>query len=298
MYRRALLSTGVAVAPAGCFGFGSGCPRSATLDLSPASDADVAAAESDSPDSLSPPECDAIDAARRDESPTMWTVPKPFSAVDYVAVDGTYYAVETAVESTAERPGYVLGLDTDGATAEGAVPFDDLPATDRAALFAALGYPGSREMARYERARSIGMGGTLASPTDDAEARSELVPDPSYDAIRIAGRAFRIEIGERRRVTVEQLRVGVRAVATTAREFATLVDERSGIDFDSRELSVEQRDIVETAIDEGDDECAPYSDAFADLQETLGWVGDTRDGVGYANYDDEWYAVDLFEAVA
>jgi hypothetical protein len=305
MRRRALLSLGLTAATAGClgpaFGFGSDCTRSASLDLSAVSDADVADAESDAPASLSPPERDALAAARHGDSPTMWTVSDPFSSTEHVVADGTYYAVDTSVESTVERPGYVLSLDTDGATADGAartVRFEDLPAVDRAALFAALGYPGTREMARYERARSIGMGGTLAYPSDDAESRSELVPEPSAEVIRIAGRDFRMEIGERRRVIVEQVRIGVREVATTPDEFAALAYERSGIDLDARDLPSAQRDIVETAIDEGYDECAPYSDAFADLQSTLGWTRGADEAVDYANYGDEWYAVDLFEAVA
>jgi len=295
--RRALLSLGLTAATAGCFGFGSGCPRSATLELEPVSDADVADAESDSPDSLSPPEHDAIDAARRDDPATMWTVADPFSSVEYV-VDGTYYAVDTAVESTVERPGYALSLDTDGATADvetRVVAFEDLPDVDRAALFAALGYPGPREMARYERAHSISMGGTLAYPTDDTESRSELVPEPSADVLRIAGRGFRIEIGDPHPVTVEQVRIDVRSVAATADEFATLVYDRYGVDLDERDLSAEQRDIVETAIGEGYDECAPYSDSFGDLQ---GKLGSTDSPYDYATYDDEWYTVDLFEAVA
>jgi len=299
--RRALLSLGLTAATAGCFGFGSGCPRSATLELAPVSDANVADAESDSPDSLSPPEHGAIDAARRDDPATMWTVADPFSSVEYVVADGTYYAVDTSVESTVERPGYALELDTDAATADGAartVTFDDLPAVDRAALFAALGYPSTRELARFERANAISIGGTLAYPSDDAESRSDLVPSPSYDVLRIAGRDFRLTVGERRAVTVERLRVTLRSVATTPDAFAAHVYERFGVDLDERDLSPEQRDIVETAIDEGYDECAPYSDSFADVQQRLGGVGGSGDSYDYANYDDDWYAVDLFEAVA
>jgi hypothetical protein len=82
-----------------------------------------------------------------------------------------------------------------------------------------------------------------------------------------------------------------------ADEFATLAYERSGTDLDDRGLTAEQRDVVETAIDERYDECEPYSEAFAGLQEMLGGLdGDGR--VDYANYGDEWYAVDLYEAVA
>ncbi|MFD1595407.1 hypothetical protein ACFR97_07590 [Haloplanus litoreus] len=169
MHRRALLSAGMAVATAGCFDFGRGCSRSATLELSAVSDADVA---------------------------------------------------------------------------------------------------------------------------DGAESRSVLVPEPSYDTLRVGGRA----------------------VASTPREFAPLVYERHGVDPADRDLSAEQRDIVETAIDEGYDECAPYSDAFAALQRTLGqrMTRETDDGSGvatipaadapervdYANYENEWYAVDLHAAAA
>jgi len=207
--------------------------------------------------------------------------------------DGTYYAVETSVAEETGRPGYSISLDAEDATSDGGVAFEDLPAVDRTALYAALGYPGPREMARYERARSISA--TLAYPTDDAEARSELVPDPAYDTLRIAGSAFRIEIGEHHPVTVERIRIGLTEVAPTSDAFATFVYDRAGVDLDDRGLTNEQRDIVETALDEGYDECAPYSGAFAELQGALGGIDSPY---GYADYGDEWYAVDLFEAVA
>jgi hypothetical protein len=100
-------------------------------------------------------------------------------------------------------------------------------------------------------------------------------------------------------VTVERFLIDVETVAETAAAFAALVYERYGVDLDGRGLSAEQRDIVETAIDEGYDECAPYSDAYADLQAVLG--RDDTDGdrrVDYANYEEQWYAVQLSEYVA
>jgi len=109
---------------------------------------------------------------------------------------------------------------------------------------------------------------------------------------------FRIEVGEARPVTVERFQLGVRKVAATPGEFAPLVYDRSGADLDDRGLPPEQRDIVETAIREGYDERAPYSNAFEGLRGTLGGVGDSGDTVECANYDDEWFAVEFFEAVA
>jgi hypothetical protein len=300
VHRRALLSAGLAVATAGCFGFGSGCSRSATLDLSAVSDADVADAESDPPDSLSPPERDAFAAARRGESPTMWSVADPFADTTYVAVDGTYYAVDASAVDRAERPGYRIELETgpDVDTTGRVAGFDDLPAVDRTALFAVLGYPSAAEMARFERARSISIGGVLAYPDDEAASRSELVPDPAYDAVRIADADFRLRLVSTEPTTMEARRIETRPVADSADAFAALAYERDGVVLDERDLSPEQRDIVETAIAEGYDECAPYSDAFVDLQGELGGVGGAGEPFDYATYRDEWYVVDLYEAVA
>jgi hypothetical protein len=97
---------------------------------------------------------------------------------------------------------------------------------------------------------------------------------------------------------MEARRVETRSVADDPDAFAALVYQRDGVVLDERDLTAAQRDLVETAIDETYDECAPSADAFAELQGTLGGVGDTGEPFDYATYRDEWYAVDLFEAVA
>ncbi|AXG09909.1 hypothetical protein [Haloplanus rubicundus] len=324
MRRRALLSvsaTGLA-ATAGClgpaFGFGTDCPRGADLRLRPTTDADTADGASDPVESLSPPERAAARDALGGAEPTMW-VPEPssppFSDSAFLAADGTYVVAETAVVSTADRTGYEFTLETGPeTTATGdALAFADLPAVDRTAFYAALGYPGRREMERFERARSISIGALLAYPDDEAESRSELVPDPAAETLHLGGQEFRFRIERTKPTTVETRRVAVRMVADSTDEFVALVYDRYGVDLDERDLSAEQRDIVETAIDDGYDECAPYSEAYADLQRTLGRqvtrvtddgdgvattpAADAPDRVDYANYENEWYVVQLSEYV-
>jgi hypothetical protein len=255
---------------------------------------------------VSPPEHDAFTAALDGGQPTMW-VPEsssaPFSSSTYFAGDGTYYAVETPVVSTVDRTGYGVRLEAgpDVDTSGRAVALDSLGDADRLALFALLGYPNDREMRKFEGARAISIGGTLAFPDDETEARSELAPDPTYDVIRIGGHDFRYRIVEARDAVIEIRRVEVEAVATSSDDFAALVYDRYGLDLDDRALSAEQRDIVAAAVDEGYDECAPYSDAYADLQTTLGGTGQSapRDRrIDYANYENEWYTVQLSEYVA
>jgi len=323
MHRRALLSLGLTAATAGClgpvFGIGSDCPRGADLRLRPTTDADTAEGASDPVVDLSPPERDAITAAIDGDEPTMW-VPEsasgPVTSSEYFVDDGTYYAVETPVVSTADRVGYGVELDAgpDVETSGRTVAFDDLRSVDRLAVFALLGYPNRREMARFGSARAISIGGTLAYPDDEAQSDSELVPDPAYDVIRIGGQDFRFRITEERDAVIEIRRIVVETAAESAGELASIVYDRYGVDLDERDLSAEQRDIVETAIDEGYDECAPYSEAYADLQRTLGRpvtrVTDDGDGVvttpgadapervDYANYENEWYFVSLSEYVA
>ena len=306
MDRRALLSacaTGLTLTT-GCLGFGVGsdCPRGTDLRLDPVTDADAADRSSDPLATLSPPERDAVAAARNGEEATLWAISSPFSGVDYVAADGAYFAVTAAVVSSVDRPGYALSLDTEDVPTDRRVAFEDLPAVDRTALYAALGFPSDREIERFDRARSISIGGTLVYPDDDAESRSELVPDPSYDVLRIGGRDFRLDLGESRTKTVETHRIEVESVAESTAEFAAVVRERYGVDLDDRDLSAEQRDIVEAAVDGGYDECAPYSDAYADLQATLGNDSDgsgsgRTERVDYARYDGEWYAVSMSEYV-
>ncbi|WP_248897481.1 hypothetical protein [Haloplanus halobius] len=325
MHRRALLSAGLTglAATAGCLGpgFGSGCTRGTDFRLQTTSDADTADAASDPLETLSPPERTAVDDARRGAHPTLWvpdTGSEPFEDADYVATGGAYLTVETSIVETVQRTGYDISLDYD---AEATVPADarrvafaDLPAVDRAALFAALGYPNTRELDRFDRARAISIGGTLAYPDDEAEARSELVPDPNYDYVRIRGSEFRLQVTDTRTVTMERRRIETRTVAESVADFAAHVHERRGIDLDEHDLSAAQREIIESAIEDGYDECAPYSEPYADLQRLFGRqvtrVTDDGDGVvstpgedapeeiDYANYENQWYAVSMSEYVA
>jgi hypothetical protein len=320
MRRRALLSTSATglAATAGClgpaFGFGTDCQRGADLRLRPTTDPQAADAASDPLDSLSPPERDVVTGG---VGVTVWGVSRPFSGVEYLAADGTYYAVATTVESRVERPGYELNLDTadtENVPADRRVAFDDLRAIDRTALYSALGFPNPRDIERFERTNAISIGGTLAYPDDERQSRSALAPNPRYDVLTIGGRDFRLRLGERSPTTVTTYGVELTAVAESAEAFAVTILGRYGIDLDERDLSAEQRDIVETAIDDGYDECAPYSEAYADLQRTLGRqvtrVADDGDGdattpaadaperVDYANYGSEWYVVQLSEYVA
>lgn len=323
MRRRALLSTGLTTAIAGClgpaFGFGSGCSRGTDLRLSPTTDAETADGASDPIASLSPPEREAADTAIGGGDVTVW-VPEPasdpFADTDYLVADGTYYEPETTVVSTVDRTGYEFTMETgpETTTTGERVAFADLPAVDRAALYAALGYPNDREMERFERARSMSIGSLLAYPDDEAESRSELVPEPAAETLRLGGRDFRFRIERTKPTRVETRRVEMRAVATDTAAFAALLYDRYGVDLDGHDLSAAQRDIVESAIADGYDECAPYSEAYADLQRALGRpatrVTDDGDGVAttptadmpervdYANYEDEWYAVQLSEYVA
>lgn len=322
--RRALLSTAATAltATSGClgpaFGIGSDCPRGTDLQLRGTTDADTAERASDPVDAMSPPERDTIAAAIDGGDPTLWhpeSSSEPFSSATFFADGGTYYAVETPVVTTVDRVGYGVELESgpDVDTSGRRVAFDDLSAVDRLAMFPLLGYPNRREMERFERARAISIGGTLAYPDDEAQTRAELAPDPTYDVIRIGERDFRFRIVEERDVVVETRRIEVDTVAESASAFATLVYDRYGIDLDERALSAEQRDIVESAIADGYDECAPYSEAYADLQRTLGRpatrvtgdgdgvattpTADMPDRVDYANYENEWYSVLLSEYV-
>ncbi|MFD1634824.1 hypothetical protein ACOZ4L_03695 [Haloplanus ruber] len=321
MYRRALLSTGLALATAGCsglpLGFGTDCTRGASLRLRPVTDAEIAERASEPLATFSPPERRALSAARRGDTATITAASTPFSrgSAEYVVADGAYVAVEMSTVATTERTGYRFSLDTDGATADGTgrpAAFDDLPAADRAALYAGLGFPSTREIERFDRAHAISIGATLTYPDDEAVAASELVPESAYDSLRIGGRAFRFRLEGRESVTVETHRIAVRDLADDPAGFASVVLDQRGIELD--DLSPEQRDIVETAIEDGYDECAPYSQPYADLQGSFGRpptrvTGDgdgvastpdaeTPDQVDYARYETRWYAVDFGEYVA
>jgi hypothetical protein len=312
--RRALLSTGVTLATAGClgpvFGVGADCPRSAHLRLRHVTDAAVAEASADSPETLAPPLRDAVRAAHRGEDATLWlpgSAGPPFAGVDYLALDGdggraanggdAFVAVSSSVVSAVERTGYAFAVETAEEGDGGGVPFADLPAVDRTALYLALGYGTFRKLRGSESVRSVSVGVELAYPDDESEARSALVPHPDSDVVRIEGHPLRFRRTDTTRATVETHRVDVRTVATTVGAFAAAVYERFGVDLDAPELSAAQHDVVQTAIADGYEECAPYSEAYVDLQERLGGSEPRPHRVDYANYDGEWYAVGLQEGV-
>jgi len=325
MRRRALLTAAATATAttAGClgpaFGFGTDCARGADLRLRPTTDAETADGASDPVVSLSPPVREAARTAIGGDDATVW-VPKPtstpFADADYLLADGTYYETDTTVVSTVDRTGHEFTAETGPeTTATGKhVALADLPPVDRTALYAALGYPNDREMERFERGRSISIGGLLAYPDDEAESRSELLSEPRPGTLRLGGQDFRFRIERTKPTRVETHRVEMRAVADSASAFAALIYDRLGIDLDERDLSAEQRDIVESATADGYDECAPYSEAYADLQRTLGRpvtrvtddgdgvattpTADMPDAVDYANYENAWYFVQLSEYVA
>ncbi|GAA0657378.1 hypothetical protein [Salarchaeum japonicum] len=252
MRRREFLAGGtalLALPAAGCI------HPPVVLDMSEATLTDIADERSDrlAPDSE---EHDIVTAARNNSSVTRTRPGKLFDDANAVRVGRTFYEVtETAID-TVEVTTYELHIDFnpgDATPSRGEIEYAELPPADAERLDDAVTL-GSRRTAegddisvRYGRAAEVG--------------ESVFVPDPEYDILVHDGDRYRVTVTSERD-TWETYRYAVTEVAAGLSEFVEPIRERYR--FTLSGLSEAEREVVETAIDEGYFE---ESDAFQSLVE-------------------------------
>lgn len=241
MRRRQLLASGAllcAVPLAGC----AHPPN--VLDMSEASDQDIAAQASES----APPESDLgavmADAVANGTTNVTGSRP-PVSGDRAVEYQSHYYNVSVTELRSRQAVRYNIQVDYnpgDVTPQDGEIAYDSLPDVDRDALEGLI--PPNENAGRGE-GYDIGV---LTSYPDDAVEQSVLVPDQQYDVITYEGEGYRIRV-ERRAVSESDYRVEATLAAETAAAYADIV--RNQYLFTLSGLSADEREVVESAIEDG-----------------------------------------------
>jgi len=291
--RHALQAGAVAVTGglAGCAGvFGPNCTHSARLEFDRATDDAVAAAATAGRYAdLGPLSGRLLEAAFRTGETTHRAHRPAVREGVYGTPEGYYRVAVTAVEEApAPRYDVEFTASTD-ATPGDAVAFGSLPDPDRRALLVSL----VDRLARRRRG-GIDVSGRMPLVYDEAGvAASRLVPEAGVDRVRYDDVVLTVTpTGETSSATLQTFRFAAERLAGSTAAFADLAREEllaRGGDVAPADLTADQREVVETAIEEGYGECVDDpSPAFAGVVEAL--FGDVD--VRYGGADDELVTYD------
>lgn len=287
--RHFLASTGsaLAVALAGC----SRPPR-VELQLTPLHESGLGERLVTPRRLLDPPQATAVRRAREDGSyvRTVSDESGPLLADgQFVSDDGAVFEIRTTrvdVEHrTVETFAVIYTGDGDGTTYEldedaRVVDYGDLPPADRA-MFDALD-PDSL----------LGAGdGTAVLHTHDYpdDHDSVLLPDPAYDAVDYEGETFAVEYEGRETVENGRFRYELDRLAPDTAAYVEQLAASVVFTLAASDLSEEQREMLDSAMEGGYDEERELSDAFSALLDRLR-SHDSLD-VGYA----DWVSVAEYE---
>ncbi len=193
-----------------------------------------------------------------------------------IAYEGQYYDVGSEAVGGFQHTSYEFEVDANPTTADSTtrdvVDYEDLPDVDRAAV-------GDL----FEHLRDAPDTGGTDLTYSPAEERESALVTGEYDAVTYEGTTYPFTVGDGEPVTVTQYRYDAAEVAADASELAARVRDR--FLFALSGLSAEQREIVETAAEQGtyagDD---PPTQAFADLIDEFR----THDAVEETDYDGTW----------
>jgi hypothetical protein len=208
----------------------------------------------------------------------------PLEDGSYADVDRRFYRLAVEQTGQSEVPGLVLNVEMrvgkaapTGATV---VPFDDLPAVDRAALRYTV-----YESEWDHRGDDLPQG---------LSARKRPVPYPDgLDGSRFAAvsdqlwvhwqdRDWRVEAGERTTRTQYRFAVTPSEVATDREGFRAAIAETHLVE--RSQFDADEREILRTAAADQYEECEPLSETVASLRETL-----EEEQPLPAPLDDAWY---------
>jgi hypothetical protein len=309
--RRALQACAVVAAGglAGCTGvLGPNCTHSASLELDEATDDAVAAAATvDTLADLGPLSGRIVETAVADGEATYRAFDQVIRDGPHETADG-YHRLSSTV--TAETPATRYDVEFDlssSATPGDAVAFDDLPSVDRRALLVGLLDDVGR---RLDSGRSeVDVSGEFPLVYDDAgRAASRVVPDGPVDRVSYEGTVLALSpTGETASATLHTYQVTAEPIADTTAEFAAHARENfleTGAELSSDDLSADQREIVDRAIEGeyGYGECVDDpSPAFEGLLVRLFGDVDPRHFTAtdrLVRYDGTWYLADYTVGVA
>lgn len=281
MRRRTLLAsaaTALALPLSGCV-----LPDAGSLTMDRVSDGAIARRQAQDLDALARGPRRLVADAIAGETPTREDTGPPFAAARPFEDGGAYYDVSYEVVEHRPSTQYDLRVDYDAVDdPPSAIAYADLPAADRRALDRLLPPPADPPTGR---GFDVDVASTYA---DDAE--SVLVPEPEYAAVAVDGAAYPVSVGDSREIEVNVYQYDADRIADSAAELGQRLRDRSL--FTLTDLSEDEREIVEAAVDEGHYPDLP-SQAFRSLVERFREhdpVRSTTDvGHWLVRYDDRVY---------
>jgi hypothetical protein len=256
MRRRTVLAGGAALLAfplAGC------AHSSSLLDMEEATDRELTdrVAQSVEPGT---DEYTLVSDAVANGSATVSDRSPPLDADEPVAFGGAYYEVSMTELDRREATWHELQIDYNPAETtpeSGAIAHEDLPSVDREALGRLVSPERPPESEGFDAGR-------VHDYAESATAESVFVPTQEYDILLFEGDRYRIDVSEH---PVEEGRYQYELARTADSRSAFAEQLRSEYQFRLTDLSTDEQDIVEEAIDStylGDD-----SDAFQSVVSRL-----------------------------
>lgn len=215
---------------------------------------------------------------------------RPFVEGAYVAVDGTFYRAQVERTGSERMTRWVLGADV-GEDAEAPVAVDGLPETDVTPVVSACRRAIAREQ---DDDRDRTSGEYVYVFRTIAEDETALLPRPEPGAVEYASRTFRLWT-EERDVHEDEYTTTLEVVASDPDEFERRVEDEFVVDLDEHELDPGQRDVIETAIEEG--EYSEDGEAPREFGELIDLLRDRAPGPrSLVKYDGEYYTWTSFHS--
>lgn len=279
--------------------FGGGCASGYSLDVTPLTDAELAATVTHQPRPKDAAVAKRlIETAAKNGDATYTTYhDAPLQPNIYVEHEGAYYRVERTVTTTQTLTAHTFAIEynetkTPPGTAT-VIEFTDLPEADRAAFQSV--YPDEKHK-KIDEAHSFSIGGYPYVYPDDAES---LLIDAGTVWIRYEGRPYAVTVEGTQPVEKETFQYTLETIAADREAFVAFVRDRFVVAFDN--LSTDEQAVFERAIDESLSKCEPLSDGFRGLVDRLHAVPDDRrlsPNEWLVNYDGSTYEVVLERFVA
>lgn len=204
---------------------------------------------------------------------------RPFSDGEYLEFQGTFYRA-TVEQTGTKQMGRLILIADEREEAGETISVADVPAHDREPVVLAIRFAlvHDRENGREDLPEGYVFRG---------EEQSIWIPEPEHEVIEHGDRTFHLRV-EKRELEEDEYTTTLEPVASSPDEFENRIEAEFVIDLDAHELSDEQRDIIETAIEGEYRESGSISPEFSTLITLLRDNEPRHESV--IKYEGEYYA--------
>lgn len=213
---------------------------------------------------------------------------RPFGDGDYLEFQGKYYQATVERTGTEQIERQVLIAEVYNGTAD-AISLSDLPTGEGQPAVLAVRLAVVRE--DEDEREDLPEGYVFR--TETAEGSIWLPePEPEYAVIESHDQTYQLRVVQRV-LDEDEFKTTMERVASNTEEFEEIVDEKFVIDLNAQDLSDKQREIIDTAIEDGYSESGSISTEFEDLIDLLRDAPPRRDLI---KYEGEYYSWNLWHS--